>query len=72
MLDINVEQVAIQDSFDYWTIDLKENMLDYNPQKLKEHFLGKKTIHQGLLFKIDEVIFYTYVKDKIVLKTIKE
>lgn len=72
MLEIIVEQAAIKNGFDYWTIDLKENDLEYNPQQLKEHFLNKETIYLGYKFKIEGVEFYSIVKDKIVLHTVKQ
>lgn len=70
-VDVIVEQAAIKDGFDYWTIDLDENDLVYAPNELKRKFLGKEAMYSGFKFKIEGVEFYTYVKDKIVLMTRK-
>ncbi len=72
MVDIIVEQAAIKDGFDYWTIDLSENDLVYDPQALKRRYLGKDTIYMGYKFKIEGVEFYSIVKDKIVLLAVKQ
>ena len=71
MVDLIVEQAAIKDGYDYWTIDLNENDLIYSPQELKRKFLGKETMYLGYKFKIEGVEFYSIVKDKFILKTVK-
>lgn len=72
MLKIIIEQVAIKEKFDYWTLDLEENDLEYNPQELKNKFLGKETIHSGYTFKIEGIEFYSIHKDKVILVAVKQ
>jgi len=71
MVDLIVEQAAIKDGFDYWTIDLNENDLTYSPLELRRKFINKETMYLGYKFRIDGVEFYSIVKDKFILKTVK-
>ena len=61
------EQVSIRDVGDIWIIDLQENNLPSNPDKLKEMLIGEESEYLGYKFKIEDVKFFKYVKDKIVL-----
>ena len=72
MIKVEVEQAAIKNGFDYWTIDLKENDLTYNPQEIKDKFLNKETKYLGYTFKIEGVEFYSIVKDKVILIAVKQ
>lgn len=72
MINIQVEQAAIKSNCDYWTIDLKENELEYNPQQLKDKFIGEEVMYLGYKFKIEGVEFYSLVKDKVVLIAVKQ
>jgi hypothetical protein len=67
MVDVQVEQAAIKSDAEYWTIDLKDNDLEYNPQELKNKFVGEKAKYLGLDFTIEGIEFYSIVKDKIIL-----
>lgn len=72
MINLEIEQVAIKSNFDYWTIDLKENDLEYNPQELKDKFIGEESIYLGFTFKIEGIEFYTKRTDKVVLIAVKQ
>lgn len=72
MIDVIVEQAAIKADFDYWTIDLKENDLEYNPQELKKKFLNQETSYLGYTFRIDGIEFYSKRNDKVVLIAVKQ
>ncbi len=70
--DLIIEQAAIKANFDYWTLDLKENDLEYNPQLIKDKYLGQEVQYLGYTFRIDGVEFYTIHKDKVVLIAVKQ
>jgi len=72
MIDCIVEQAAIKDGFDYWTLDLDENDLEYNQAELRRKFIGKETMYMGYKFKIEGVEFYSIVKEKFILKAVKQ
>lgn len=72
MIDIIVEQAAIKTDFDYWTLDLKENGLEYNPQELKTKFLNEEAMYLGFKFKIEGIEFYSKHKDKVILIAVKQ
>ena len=71
MIDVIIEQAAIKEGFDFWTLDLQENDLEYNPNALKHRFLGKETYYAGFKWKIIGVEFYSIVKTKFVLQAKK-
>ena len=61
------EQVTIKEFGDVWVIDLKENDLPSDTAKLKQMFIGTEEEYLGYKFKIEDVEFFKYVKDNIVL-----
>ena len=70
-MNLEIEQIVSKAECDYWTLDLKENGLEYNPQDLKDNFLDMKISIASNIYRIDEIEFYSLRKDKVILKAIK-
>lgn len=71
MIDLIIEQAVPKAEASYWTIDLDENDLIYDEGALRTRFIGEKAIDLGAQYEIVDVEFYSIVKNKIVLVTVK-